>query len=1073
MSTKNIRIVFLGIAFFIANSYVIASDIEIYTNATPAAGSEPLVMFSLDYRSNLGSTACNGTECDNLYNEGYLTLNPATDTITRFDVLRAVLKKVLANTNGLRIGLMMNHSNENNCAGPNDTKCSNGGYIPLGFRRIVSDSIAASNPTHYAAEIANKSSFHTVLDEIPTPGGNLNHSYQGKELFFEFFRYLTGQGIYNAYLGYNDFGDTNKNTNLDEDFPLISWDTNIIHAADKRYNEAITSAAACSKIFTINFMFQVTNQEDDSDSAITGTKASGGMSGINLKGKNNSFNTVLDWLHRTDLGDGTFGRASNIQGDQNVTSYFIVEPTKINQTTNGYAKAGGTTAAYEWSDDPDELVETLNSIFSQILSVSTTFTAASIPVSVLNRAQVVDNVYLALFQADKSSKPRWPGNLKKLKLNGGTLVDNTDPPQNAVAIDGRIRHDALTFWTKPASLDDTNLEENEVAGKDGRSVVRGGAGQRIPGYITGDPGDMNSVTGARQIFYEPASYTTGATPPALDATSTLASALQTELGAADSTEALEILRFARGYDVNDEDADGSKTDVRPWLLGDPLHSRPLPINYGARGSYTDSNPDIRILMGANDGYMRMFKNTLSGSAGTESGEEVWAFIPRSLLPLLKTLKENIPASPPHQEYGVDGAPAAYIDDGGDGVVGSGDKAWVYFGLRRGGRNMYAMDISDPDNPKLMWTIKPTGDFSELGYTFSTPRVGKLDWGSGVKPVVMFAGGYDLNKDTKALGTNDSMGNAFYIVDAETGALVWKAVYGATTGSASTTEYTHQYMVNSIPSDITAVDTVGDGLIDRVLFGDTGGIVWRVDVHNKNRLEWKISGLASLGRMYNNSLDDDRRFFHRPDFVQYKDKDTSSPYDAVIIGSGNRANPLGTGTDDFLYVIKDRYINPGTGSDANIINHGELYDLTDKHDCLNQNTCTSTNLNKGWRVELEAGGEKALATPTTILKRIYFTTYVPPSSSGVSTTCEPNEGTGYLYVMSLDDASAVTDYDLSNNLEDGTEVLGKSDRKEKLDSGGIPAEIVFIPDNLILKPSLETEEISTLARWKTFWYPVEN
>ena len=88
----------------------------------------------------------------------------------------------------------------------------------------------------------------------------------------------------------------------------------------------------------------------------------------------------------------------------------------------------------------------------------------------------------------------------------------------------------------------------------------------------------------------------------------------------------------------------------------------------------------------------------------------------------------------------------------------------------------------------------------------------------------------------------------------------------------------------------------------------------------------------------------------------------------------------------------------------------------------------------------------------------------------------------MYVVSLDDASAVTDYDYSNNtVETGDESeeptvvidLDKSDRKEKLDSGGIPAEVVFIPDNLILKPSLETEEVETLARWKTFWYPVEN
>ena len=48
--------------------------------------------------------------------------------------------------------------------------------------------------------------------------------------------------------------------------------------------------------------------------------------------------------------------------------------------------------------------------------------------------------------------------------------------------------------------------------------------------------------------------------------------------------------------------------------------------------------------------------------------------------------------------------------------------------------------------------------------------------SGPKPVVMFAGGYDMNKDLRTgVGTDDTEGNAVYVVDAETGELIWKAV----------------------------------------------------------------------------------------------------------------------------------------------------------------------------------------------------------------------------------------------------------------------------------------------------------
>ena len=45
-----------------------ADDTDVYLNVGAGLpdNSEPLVMFSLDYRPNLGSTACSGTTCDKL-----------------------------------------------------------------------------------------------------------------------------------------------------------------------------------------------------------------------------------------------------------------------------------------------------------------------------------------------------------------------------------------------------------------------------------------------------------------------------------------------------------------------------------------------------------------------------------------------------------------------------------------------------------------------------------------------------------------------------------------------------------------------------------------------------------------------------------------------------------------------------------------------------------------------------------------------------------------------------------------------------------------------------------------------
>ena len=228
----------------------------------------------------------------------------------------------------------------------------------------------------------------------------------------------------------------------------------------------------------------------------------------------------------------------------------------------------------EFSDDPDALVDTLNNIFNSILSISTTFVAPSVPVNVFNRAQIVDEVFLALFEADENGLPFWNGNLKKLRIgsdvNGNLELQDVNG-LSAIDIDGRVRRDALTLWTDPATL--PAAEDDEVEGKDGRAVARGGAGQQIPGYVSGSPGLTNAATGARQLFTEdPTDLTDGLM--ALNADATTASALWTEITqnwspaassatyagatAAEKTKAVNILKWARG--LQDDNS------TRNWLL---------------------------------------------------------------------------------------------------------------------------------------------------------------------------------------------------------------------------------------------------------------------------------------------------------------------------------------------------------------------------------------------------------------------------------------------------------------------------------------------------------------------------
>ena len=517
----------------------LADDTDIYLNPSVPTGAEPLVMFTLDYRSNLTATVCGGTECDGLIAEGYL---PAAGPYNFFQLLRAVLKKVLDPLSGVQIGFMMNHDDSctgQTTSGPTATKCSNGAYVLSGFNLMDA---GTDDPDTYqtTGEDADKVALFTKLDAIPDPQGNVSHLFQGKELYFELFRYLTGQDVYNGHLGFEDFGDNNQNDNLDDnnltgndtDFPAIAWDTAIETANDKTYVSPLEAAENCAKVFVINMMFQVSSQEDDSDDAITETNANQGMGGINLSGNNNNFDTVIEYMKDADLGDGTYGSVSDHEGTQNVVSYFLVDPTKVNTTTNGYASAGGTGVALELSDDPTELIETLNNIFKSILSVSTTFVAPSVPVNVFNRSQIVNEVFMALFEADENGYPLWDGNLKKLRIEENAITGDLELQDangiNAIDIDGRIKREAVTFWTDAADL--PAPADDEVAGADGRAVARGGGGQQIPGFVNGNPEESNSDTDARQLFTEdPSDVTDGLMP--LDADADTAEKLWTEISA--------------------------------------------------------------------------------------------------------------------------------------------------------------------------------------------------------------------------------------------------------------------------------------------------------------------------------------------------------------------------------------------------------------------------------------------------------------------------------------------------------------------------------------------------------------
>src|SRR5690606_38600901 len=84
------------------------------------------------------------------------------------------------------------------------------------------------------------------------------------------------------------------------------------------------------------------------------------------------------------------------------------------------ATAGGGQA-YQ-ADDLSSLAAVFNSIVTNILQTSTTFTTPTVAVNAFNRTQTLDELFVSVFQPDTSI--RWPGNLKKYKVSEGRINDS-------------------------------------------------------------------------------------------------------------------------------------------------------------------------------------------------------------------------------------------------------------------------------------------------------------------------------------------------------------------------------------------------------------------------------------------------------------------------------------------------------------------------------------------------------------------------------------------------------------------------------------------------------------------------
>lgn len=429
----------------------------------------------------------------------------------------------------------------------------------------------------------------------------------------------------------------------------------------------------------------------------------------------------------------------------------------------------------------------------------------------------------------------------------------------------------------------------------------------------------------------------------------------------DDSERDNIIGWARGIDTANNRSEAHKH------MGDPMHTKPVLI------SYTGSDNRDILYATTNDGYLHAFDVT------GDTPSELFAFIPQELLPNLQTLYNNV--APNEKVYGLDGEMSVWQTD---------SNVTLYFGMRRGGRNYYALDVTDPDTPVLKWVIKggiPGTDFEELGQSWSTPLLTTVKT-AAPDPVLalIFGGGYDTKQDDTSeeaqVRRNDDMGRAVFVVDANNGNLLWSA--GPEAGSLE--------LKNSVPGNIRAIDLNDNGLADRLYFGDTGGRVWRIDLDENNVANSSGYKLADFNA---GSTENNRRFYYPPS-VAFSHHDGEQKL-MLAIGSGYRAHPLATGVQDRFYVFEDSDATLGRPSPIPSAISGT--DLTD----ISGGRPSNSGPEAGWYINL-GSNEKVLAESLIFNSNVSFTTYTPIFDTDMEVDdpiCDLNS-TARVYTMRLSD-----------------------------------------------------------------------
>lgn len=665
-------------------------------------------------------------------------------------------------------------------------------------------------------------------------------------------------------------------------------------------------------------------------------------------------------------------------------------------TMRGIAANGG--GQFYQSSSSGELTKQLLTIVKSIADQGAAVAAPGVSVNALNRFEHLDQLYYSLFKP--STNVDWTGNLKRFVLRNSEVRDIKDEAAVLTGTGGFFDTDSWSWWS---------------FSKDGAEVTDGGAA-------------TETLTADRRIF----TYLSGSSVPDYSAVG------ETELSEQVALTNTNIDEYTLGVDrlgldlsaMSQPAIDAIRNRVVDFLTMSPnnqrfwgaaIHASPRIVAF----SNEATNPILTVFYGDNRGFLHAIDAGEMSSTDTTvnedntGGDELFAYIPQELLLNAALLEANT------QEvlvdgyiYGMDGDITLLRSDPDDD--GNLDRVLLYAGMRRGGQNYHALDVTqarsdvaaDSRTPTLQFVIEGgKGDFADMGQTWSAMSVNPIIWNGAPKAVLFFTGGYDASLHDMPTGETfqnvDQLGRKVYMVDAETGALLWDS-----------TDDAPPEMHYSMTATPRLIDRNADGYVDAMYVVDLAGQVFRFDFNKISTgaadfvtQSVLVAQLGATAAGADGTIDN-RRFYDSPSVAFVRTASGSSDI-LLALSSGWRETPFDVKTAEKFIFFRDRGAFDATPPANTTLTLDELTDLSDP------NTVFDPAAAVGWYIDFgprpnDAGsttfaGEKGVGSPVIFNNAILIGTFLPKSAP-VPNVCVPDIGKTLLYLLDFSGKGLLTDAD---------------------------------------------------------------